>query len=98
MKCCMKASKIKDVQVGAMDSYFFDTNVWMFLFAPLAGSKASKQRTYSKLLGEIMSRKATVWINSLVVAEYVNAVLRLEFKQWKRRESLYNPQIRNCLW
>ena len=95
MKFCMKASKIKDVQVGSMDSYFFDTNVWMFLFAPLAGSKANKQGAYSKLLGEIISRRATIWINSLVVAEYVNAVLRLEFKQWMRRERLSNADFKH---
>lgn len=91
----MKASKIKYGQVGEQDKYFFDTNVWMFLFAPLASSKFYKQKTYSSLLKEIMSRNATIWINSLVVAEYVNAVLKLEFKQWMKRNKLTNADFKH---
>ena len=91
----MKASKIKYGQVGEQDRYFFDTNVWMFLFAPLASSKFYKQKTYSSLLKEIMSRNATIWINSLVVAEYVNAVLKLEFKQWMKRNKLTNADFKH---
>lgn len=91
----MKASKIKYGQVGEQDKYFFDTNVWMFLFAPLACSKFYKQKTYSSLLKEIMSRNATIWINSLVVAEYVNAVLKLEFKQWMKRNKLTNADFKH---
>lgn len=81
----MATHRISDYIVGPTEEFFFDTNVWIFLFAPIAGSKPYKQKMYSRLLKEIRSRNACLWINSLVIAEYVNAVLRLEFKQWIAR-------------
>ena len=91
----MTADKIQRVTVSPTDSYFFDTNVWMYIFAPLANAKKIKQRGYSAFLGEIISRKATIWINSLVVAEYVNAVLRLEFKQWMKQHQYHNADFKH---
>lgn len=80
----MATCKISNYTVGPTEEFFFDTNIWMFLFAPLAGAKQNKQKAYSKLLGDIISRKATIWINSQVVAEYINCCLRMEFDVWKR--------------
>lgn len=91
----MIAGKIQNTNVSPTDSFFFDTNVWMFIFAPLANARKSKQKDYSAFLKKIMSRGATIWINSLVVAEYVNAVLRLEFKQWKRQKQYNNADFKH---
>ena len=85
----MATINISNYEVGSDEEFFFDTNVWMFLFAPLAGAKRSKQQAYSKLLGDIVSRGATIWINSQVVAEYINRCLRMEFEVWRK-----DPQ--NC--
>lgn len=85
----MATCKISNYTVSPTEEFFFDTNVWMFLFAPLAGAKQNKQKAYSKLLGEIISRGATIWINSQVVAEYINRCLRMEYEVWKK-----DPQ--NC--
>ena len=79
----MATCKISKYTVGPTEEFFFDTNVWMYIFAPLAGSNSDKQKIYSGLLGEIISRGATIWINSQVVAEYINRCLRMEFEQWK---------------
>lgn len=91
----MAVCKIDDYEVSPSDEFFFDTNVWMFLFAPLAGSKPYKQKMYSRLLKEIQSRGAWIWINSLVVAEYINAVLRLDFKQWMSRNGYKNADYKH---
>ena len=85
----MATCKISNYTVSPTEEFFFDTNIWMFLFAPLAGSRQNKQRAYSKLLGDIISRGATIWINSQVVAEYVNRCLRMEYEVWRK-----DPQ--NC--
>ncbi len=84
----MATYKIKDYEVGPSEEFFFDTNVWMLIFAPLAGSKQDRQRKYSSLFRDILLRGATIWINSQVVAEFINANLRLEFKQWKEQKQL----------
>ncbi len=85
----MATCKISSYTVGPTEEFFFDTNVWMFLFAPLAGAKRNKQKAYSKLLGDIISRGATIWINSQVVAEYINRCLRMEFEVWKKDPQNY---------
>lgn len=91
----MATIKISDVKVSPTDSFFFDTNVWMFLFAPLANAKPYKQKQYSCLLRDIRTRNACVWISSLVISEYVNAVLRLEFKQWMRKNHFINADFKH---
>ncbi|MBP3198033.1 MAG: PIN domain-containing protein [Butyrivibrio sp.] len=81
----MATCKIAKYTVGTNEEFFFDTNVWMFIFAPLAGAKQEKQRVYSGFLKDIISRGDTIWINSQVVAEYINRCLRMEFDQWKKQ-------------
>ena len=85
----MATYKISKYTVGPSEDFFFDTCVWLYIFAPLAGSKQDKQNAYSKLYGEVLSRGATIWINSQVVSEYINRYLRLEFDQWKKRTGNY---------
>lgn len=90
----MATCKISKYTVGPTEEFFFDTNVWMFIFAPLAGAKPDKQKAYSSLLKEIITRGATIWINSQVVAEYVNRSLRMEFDQWKTRTKNYGADYK----
>ena len=90
----MATCKISKYTVGPSEEFFFDTNVWLFIFAPLAGAKTDKQKAYSGLLGEIVSRGATIWINSQVVAEYINRYLRMEFDQWKERTKRYDAEFK----
>ena len=78
----MAVIKLADHTPNQTYSYLFDTNVWLYIFGPVAGSNARKQRLYSELLNTIISRKGTIFITSLVIAEYVNRVLRLGQKQW----------------
>lgn len=85
----MAIYKISKYTVSPSEEFFFDTCVWMYIFAPLAGAKKDKQDIYSKLYGEVLSRGAIIWINSQVVAEYINRYLRIEFDQWKKRTGNY---------
>ena len=82
----MKTVKIQDHTVGPSGNYFFDTNVWLFIYGPVAGYDVPKQKKYSSLLSDILSRGAGLYITSLVVAEYINRVLRIGFMSWKRED------------
>ena len=77
-------TKIKDLQVHSGDVFFFDTNVWMFIYGPMAGSRTDKQRAYSNLLKDIQTARASIFVSSLVIAEYVNACLQISFRNWKK--------------
>ncbi len=90
----MATYKISKYTVSPTEEFFFDTNVWMFIFAPLAGSKQGRQAAYSRIYAEILSRGATIWINSQVIAEYVNRCLRMEYEEWKKRTSNYGAEYK----
>lgn len=80
----MKLHDITTYQPSYSDIFFFDTNVWMFLFCPIGGYKKEKQRKYSDFFNKVVSSKACIWINSLVLSEFTNAWLRIAFNDWKK--------------
>ena len=67
------------------DKFFFDTNVWMYFYCPLGGYKQKVIRRYDRFLKKILQAKATIYISSLVLSEFVNAYIRLEFNIQKRK-------------
>lgn len=80
----MVVTRVDKHTVSPNNSYFFDTNVWIFIYGPIAGTDKKKQSVYSSLLKDIQSRNAAIFVSSLVLSEYINAVLRMGFAQWKR--------------
>ena len=79
----MALTKIKDYIVSPQECFFFDTNVWIFLYGLIANYEKKKQQSYSSLLSQIINRKSMIFISSLVLSEFINRNLQLEFKHWK---------------
>jgi len=75
----------RDYQIKAGDVFFFDNNIWMFLFGLIANYAQHKQRAYGKFLEYILQRGRPIHINALVLSEFVNANLRSEYEVWKRK-------------
>lgn len=42
--------EITKYDVSSTDLFFFDNNIWVFLFAPIAGSKKEKQAVYASFV------------------------------------------------
>lgn len=82
----VKIETIGQYKVKSGDCFFFDNNVWMLLFSPVAGARAKEQRIYASLLQQIQSARATIFINSLVLSEYINRSLRLSFDHWRNTQ------------
>lgn len=80
-----RISRIDSYQVKSGESYFFDNNVWMFLFSPIASSNIQSQAKYSNLFRDIQSRGGMIFISSLILSEYINRNLRMSFNIWKER-------------
>lgn len=93
-QCMAKISGVKGYKVKSDDLYFFDNNIWIFLFAPIAATKATKQKEYAALLQSIQAAKASIYINSLVLAEFANFCLRLSFNQWKEKNKKYGADYK----
>ncbi len=65
------------------ENYFFDNNIWMYLFCPIASYEQRKQNIYSDFLEKLLSNNHTIFINSMILSEFANSYLRLDFKLWK---------------
>ena len=61
------------------DTFLFDNNVWMFLYCPIANYEKKKQRAYSSLYSDLCTRNISIFITSLILSEFCNAWLRIEF-------------------
>ncbi len=75
---------VVDYNPTSKDVFFFDNNIWMFLFCPIANTQRNKQKKYSNFFKSVNSVRACIWINSLVLSEFCNAWLQIEFKKWRQ--------------
>lgn len=82
-------NKATDYHAKSDDLFFFDTNIWMFLFAPIAEIESKKQNIYGTLLKDIQSANAKIKISSLIISEFINASLKLCFRQWQDANNNY---------
>lgn len=80
--------KLSTYTAKSDDIFFFDNNIWMFLFCPLANySKGRKQYEYSSFFKSLLSRKLHIYTNSLVLSEFANRYLKLDFEIVKKDPS-----------
>lgn len=75
---------IRKYNPTSSDTFFFDNNIWMFLFCPLGNYSQKQQNIYSSFLTSALSARATIFVNSLVLSEFTNSFLRLDYEQWLR--------------
>lgn len=85
---------IKQYSPKSSDVFFFDNNIWMFLFCPLGNYSQNKQKHYSSFLQSAQSLNCAIFINSLVISEFVNRYLRLDFELWKKEEQFYSADYK----
>lgn len=61
-------------------SYFFDINIWLYIYGPI-GWPDQRPDVYSGALKKIRDSKGTIYINCMIISEFINAFSRIEFKQ-----------------
>lgn len=76
--------KINEYKISSTDCFFLDNNVWMFLFCPLGNYQKKKQYAYSRFFNDIIAHRASICINSLILSEFANTYLRLDYQLWKK--------------
>ncbi|RXA20252.1 PIN domain-containing protein [Methanosarcina sp. MSH10X1] len=60
--------------------YFFDTNIWLYIYGPI-GWPDQRSDAYSRALREIRNSEGAIYINCMIISEFINAFSRIEFKQ-----------------
>jgi predicted nucleic acid-binding protein len=86
--------KISNYSIKSDDNFFFDANIWILLFCPIASSRRKKQEIYAEFLEYIRSRKRPVHINALVLSEFINAWMHMSHKVWAKSQILGNTDYK----
>lgn len=55
----------------------------MYLFCPIGNYNINAQNRVSKFFERLLNNEAYIVINSLVLSEFTNAYLRIDFNLWK---------------
>lgn len=96
MMLYMAKIKINSYKIGLTDQFFFDTNVWLLLFSTISNFQLNDQKQYSKFLNDLLIRKGTVFITSMILSEFSNVILKNNFKIWcdKNKSKIPNPNFK----
>lgn len=70
---------VKDHEFNRNDKLFVDTNVWLYLYGPQK-PKARVIDTYSSMLKRILAAGSRIYIDVLVVSEFINTCPRLKWQ------------------
>lgn len=82
------------------DKIFIDTNILIFLFSPSSMPKNSQQQKiskYSDILNNVRKNENEIFVSSLVISEFINRYLRLDFNKKKEQSKTmdYKKDYRN---
>lgn len=61
------------------DKLFLDANIWLFVYGPQKPSDA-RVATYSQAFAKILAAKCRIYIDVLIVSEFINAYARLKWR------------------
>jgi len=85
---------IESYDFPAGKGYFFDTNIWLYIYGPI-GWPDHKSDVYSRALKRIRESKVTIYINCMIISEFINTFSRIEFRQ--QSEFSKYKEFRNSL-
>ena len=84
-------SKVHDItkyKPSFNEGFFLDNNILVFIYCPIGNYEKAKQKQYSAFLKELKDRNSTIYINSLVLSEFANVFLRIDFRLWKKESGI----------
>lgn len=84
-------SQIKDISsysFSADDRLFLDANIWLSVYGPMA-HKRSRVSIYSNAIRDIRKEGCSVFIDVLIMSEFVNTYARWEHKQSSARRKKF---------
>src|SRR5262249_6239583 len=75
-----RAKLITSYNFSQEDKLFFDTNIWLYLYGPDKPQPTNNVSEYSKALGNILKAKSKIYIDVLILSEFMNAYSRRKHK------------------
>lgn len=83
-------NNIDEHQYDKSDKFFFDANIWLYIYGPVANVKQQVINRYSFAWKRILSTKCKIYVDVLILSEFINRFIRLRknvLPEWKE-ESL----------
>lgn len=78
------------------EEVFIDTNVLIYLFSPDFVSTNQKQiDEYSQILDILLQKEANIYISSVVMSEFINRILRIDYEKNKNQYPDFKKDYRN---
>ncbi len=68
------------------EKFLIDANIWLFLFCPLGGYKTHIIKKYDRFLKQAMTQNAGIFVSALILSEFINRYLRLEFNLLRTKD------------
>ncbi|MEI7589825.1 MAG: PIN domain-containing protein [Deltaproteobacteria bacterium] len=75
------------------DELLLDTNIWLLLYGPQGKSHSSKD-IYSEAFARILKAKSRIYIDMLIISEFINTYARTKWKQVASQEKTFK-EFRN---
>ena len=69
------------------DKFFFDNNIWMYLYCPIGNYNQNAVTKYSDFFAKVLSVGSTIYVSSIILSEFYNTYNRLDFNIWKTPET-----------
>lgn len=74
-----KAGEIRHHNFTAQDKLFLDANIWLYLYGP-PKPRSYWRPIYTSVFNRMVRAKSRIYIDVLVVSEFINAYARLEWR------------------
>jgi len=75
-------SNIRQYSFSSQDRLFFDTNIWYFIYGPQGDPRDPRPIIYSKAYKEVISKDSKIYIDPLVLSEFINRFARFHYNLW----------------
>ena len=79
-----KIHLVDGYQFTKSDVFLFDANIWIYIYVPQEANRWTA-KVYSKALAEISKAKGAIFIDVLVLSEFINRYARLEYGRVKNQ-------------
>ncbi|MCY3723845.1 MAG: PIN domain-containing protein [Candidatus Poribacteria bacterium] len=74
-----KAGEVRHYNFTAQDNLFLDANIWLYLYGP-PKPRSYWRSIYESVFNRMLGAKSRIYIDVLVVSEFINAYARLKWR------------------
>ena len=75
----LDATRVENYEFDPGDEFFLDANIWLYIYGPQKPLDW-KVETYSWTLGRILEARCRIFIDILVISEFINTYSRIKSK------------------